>query len=206
MLSLPIRSLRILANRAVTSVTCGADHTDPPLAVGIPCPVKASAISVGELTPFALSFAKIGERSFALLSARSDCSCLPSALASSDSLPPLLPPSRCPRALAAASAAFVRAEMSPASNSATAAICCSMKRPVDPSIAGRSANRTSTPASSSRPRKPTERVNRSTLATTSAARWRRVTVSASSNAGLSFLRPLSTSVNSATTFVSPSPR
>ena len=37
---------------------------------------------------------------------------------------PLSPPSFTPRRLAAARAAFVRAEIIPASNSATAAICC----------------------------------------------------------------------------------
>jgi hypothetical protein len=60
-------------------------------------------------------------------------------------------------ALAAASAAFVRAEIMPASSSATAAICCSMNRPVGPSICGRSQNSTSTPASRRALRKATER-------------------------------------------------
>lgn len=62
---------------------------------------------------------------------------------------PLLPPSFLPRAFAAASAFLVRSEMKPASNSATATSCCSMNRPVGPSMAGRSAKRTSTPVSRS---------------------------------------------------------
>jgi hypothetical protein len=56
-------------------------------------------------------------------------------------------PRRFPRRLAAARAAFVRAEIIPAPSSATAAICCKRNLPVAPSIIGRSANRTSTPAS-----------------------------------------------------------
>jgi hypothetical protein len=58
---------------------------------------------------------------------------------------PRSPPSFTPRRLAAARAALVRAEIIPASSSATAAICCSRNLPVAPSIMGRSANRTSTP-------------------------------------------------------------
>jgi hypothetical protein len=70
----------------------------------------------------------------------------PMARASSVSLVRRFPPSLTPRAFAAASAALVRVEIIPASSSATDAICCSMNRPVGPSIVGRSANRTSTPA------------------------------------------------------------
>ncbi|MHC2190523.1 hypothetical protein ACVJF1_003156 [Bradyrhizobium diazoefficiens] len=119
---------------------------------------------------------------------------------------PCAPRAVAPLPFAAARAAFVRVEIKPASSSATAAICWSMKRPVGPSMAGRSAKRTSTPASSIRSRKPTERVSRSTFATTRLARCRRAAVSAASKAGLSLRRPLSTSVNSARTFPSSSPR
>jgi hypothetical protein len=58
----------------------------------------------------------------------------PVALASADNTAPRLPPRTFPRAFAAASAAFVLLEIRPASSSATAAICCNMKRPVGPSI------------------------------------------------------------------------
>ena len=71
---------------------------------------------------------------------------------------PRNPPSTLPRAFAAFKAALVRVDIKPASSSATAAICCNMKRPVGPSILGKSANRTSTPASSRRDRKLTDRV------------------------------------------------
>jgi hypothetical protein len=92
-------------------------------------------------------------------------SLVPVARASGEMIAPRLPPSLTPRAFAAASAALVRLEISPASSSATEAICWSIKRPVGPSICGRSANRTSTPASKSRDRNATDRVRRSTLAT-----------------------------------------
>jgi hypothetical protein len=62
------------------------------------------------------------------------------------------PPSFFPLRFAAAKAARVRAEIMPASNSATATICCNKNRPVAPSISGRSANLTSTFASSKRPK------------------------------------------------------
>ena len=51
--------------------------------------------------------------------------------------------------------------------------------------------------------KATDRVRRSTLATTNGMRWRRALASALSKAGLSDRRPLSTSVNSSTTFQVP---
>jgi len=47
---------------------------------------------------------------------------------------PRFPPSFLPRFFAAARAALVLAEIMPASSSATATICCNMKRPVAPSI------------------------------------------------------------------------
>jgi hypothetical protein len=50
---------------------------------------------------------------------------------------------------------LLRVEIRPASSAATAAICYSTNRPVGPSIVGKSAKRTSTPASSSRDRKAT---------------------------------------------------
>ena len=64
-----------------------------------------------------------------------------------------LPPRILPRAFAAVSAALVRVDIIPASSSATATIC-RRNRPVAPWICGRSAKRTSTPASSKRRRKP----------------------------------------------------
>jgi hypothetical protein len=81
---------------------------------------------------------------------RSCTAALPAALALAVKRAPRSPPSFTPRRLAAARAAFVRAEIIPASSSATAAICCNRNLPVAPSIIGRSANRTSTPASSRR--------------------------------------------------------
>jgi hypothetical protein len=67
----------------------------------------------------------------------------------------------------------VRAEIMPASNSATATICCTRNRPVAPSICGRSAKRTSTLASNRRLRKATLRERRLTLLTTSGQRCKR---------------------------------
>jgi hypothetical protein len=107
----------------------------------------------------------VGPMSAALASARCCRTAVERARILAVGFTPRLPPSFFPRSLAAASAALVRALIIPASSFATATICCRRKRPVAPSICGRSANRTSTPASSSRDKNATERVNRSTLLT-----------------------------------------
>ena len=61
--------------------------------------------------------------------------------------------------LGAARARLVRSLIMPASSSATLAICCNRKRPVAPSIEGKSTNLISTSVSSSFDRKATERVS-----------------------------------------------
>jgi hypothetical protein len=98
-------------------------------------------MAASDITPAPRSSPSTGCRSAALAVARAACTSRPALRAALVSTMPRLPPSRLPRALAAPSARLVRSEMNPASSSATAAICCSM-------MAGRSAKRMSTPASS----------------------------------------------------------
>jgi hypothetical protein len=123
----------------INRATWTADHL-PPRAAGMPRPSKPDAMARRDSQPAARSSLTVGARSIARLRS---CACR------------------------AALPALVRAEIIPASSSATAAICCNRNLPVAPSIIGRSANRTSTPASSRRDRKATERVSQSTLVTTS---------------------------------------
>ena len=107
-----------------------------------------------------------------------------------------------PLAFAAANAARVRCEISPASSSATAAICVSRNLPTGPGgTLGRSQN--TTPASpvpsTTCSRKRAFLASRSSLAITSAALRARQAASAAASCGRSFLLPLSTSSNSAAT-------
>ncbi len=120
----------------------------------MPALFRPAAIAVSVFAPPARIWAIVGARSAALSAARMRLAAAPCFWASRLMVirrPSLflirVPPSLVPRALAALRAAFVRAEIIPASNSATATICCSRKRPVAPSICGRSANLTSTFAS-----------------------------------------------------------
>jgi hypothetical protein len=136
---------------------------------------KADAIARRDSQPAACSSLMVG--AIARLRACACRAALSAARALAVNRTPRSPPSFTPRRLAAARAALVRAETIPASSSATAAICCNRNLPVAPSIIGRSANRTSTPASSRRDRKATERVSRSTLATTSGTWCRRAAAS-----------------------------
>jgi hypothetical protein len=151
--------------RASTRDTWFGDQSRSPLAVGIRRSVRVCAIAANVVTPAFLSSVRMGARSAARALDRATCAARPVARASLEMTAPRLPPSLTPRDFAAASAALVLLEIKPASSSATDAICCNMKRPVGPSICGRSANRTSTPASKSRDRNATDRVRRSTLAT-----------------------------------------
>ena len=137
------------------------------------------------LTPFARNSAIVGARSAARVAACALMTAAALARVLAVGFTPRSPPSFLPRRLAAARAALVRALIIPASSSATATICCSRKRPVAPSICGRSAKRTSTPASSRRDRKATERVSRSTLETTREARWSRAAARVLSSSGRS---------------------
>jgi len=93
-------------------------------------------------TPLARSSLMTGAMSAALASARACSAFFEAACIFADGVTPRLPPSLTPRRFAAASAFLVRSEIRPASSSATATICCNMKRPVAPSICGRSAKRT----------------------------------------------------------------
>jgi hypothetical protein len=156
----------VYCRRSKTRATWVAVQECPPRAVGTPRSLSARAIAQSVSTPLCCRSRIIDRRSAARSLARLTWTARPVALACSDNAVPRLPPRSFPRAFAAASAAFVLLEISPASSSATAAICCKMKRPVGPSIAGRSAKRTSTPASRRRERKLTDLVRRSTLATT----------------------------------------
>ena len=144
----------------------------------MPSSLRPAAISRRDAAPAAMISAMAGATSAARSLARFWTAARALVRVLADGFTPRSPPSFCPRRFAAARAALVRALISPASSSATAAICCSIKRPVAPSIWGRSAKRTSTPASSKRDRKARERVNRSTLLTTSAHLWRRAYASA----------------------------
>lgn len=169
----------------------------------MPRSLSTAAIPRKVVIPAPLISAIVGAISAARALACLASSARPAALASADRDTPRLPPSFLPLALAAARAALVRVEIMPASSSATDAVCCSINLPVGPSIWGRSTKRTSTPASNSRDRKATERVSRSTLATTTGTRWRRALASAWSSCGRSTRRPLSISVYSATIRQSP---
>jgi hypothetical protein len=124
--------------------TWTADHL-PPRAAGIPRSSNPPAMARNDSQPAACSSFMVAARSEARSCARARRTARPAALALAVSLAPRSPPSFLPRLLAAASAALVRAEIMPASSSATAAICCSKNLPVAPSIAGKSAKRTSTP-------------------------------------------------------------
>jgi hypothetical protein len=109
-------------HRVRARLTCTADHSPRRLAAGMPRSFSAAAMHRSDLTPAACSSAMVGARSVARSFARSTSRLRPAARAVSLSSTPRLPPSFLPRALAAANAALVRLEISPASSSATATI------------------------------------------------------------------------------------
>jgi hypothetical protein len=111
----------------IAARTCAADHT-PPRGAEIPRPFNSFAIERNEFAP-ALRISSItGARSAARAFAASDLTLR--ALAQSAAVPtrPLNPPSRLPRAFAAARAARVRSEISFASCSAMAAMMWMVRR------------------------------------------------------------------------------
>src|SRR6516225_11375639 len=111
---------------------------------------------------------------------------------------PLGLPNFTPRAFAAARAALVRSLISPASNSATEAICVSRKRPIAPGGTwGRSQNTRSTSLATSERKRSTLRVSRSSLAKTTVAPRAFAWASALTSLGLSLRLPLSASTYSA---------
>jgi hypothetical protein len=130
-----LEGTNVYCRRSKTRATWVAVQECPPRAVGTPRSLSARAIAQSVSTPLCCRSRIIGRRSAARSLARLTWTARPVALACSDNAVPRLPPRSFPRAFAAASAAFVLLEISPASSSATAAICCKMKRPVGPSIA-----------------------------------------------------------------------
>ena len=89
--------------------TCVAVHASP-RAAGIPRAFSAAAIPLRLVAPAARSFARTGIMSFVRALARAVCDRLPSSLAAAVIVWPV-PPRTVSRALAAARAAFVRAEI-----------------------------------------------------------------------------------------------
>ena len=153
----------ILLRSLCTVVAC---HSFP-LRVGIPRLFNPSARprSVVTLSPLSSSTTRFRSSS----RAAAFCALMASALSRSASVGvyPLYPPSFL---VDAASAAFVRSDIRPRSNSATAAICWIMKRPIAPGgMSGKSPNTTSTSLSTRPMRNCWFLARRSSLATTRVA-------------------------------------
>ncbi len=178
--------------------TCAADH-EPPRAAVMPRSFSFAAIPNSELVPSFCNPTITGNKS----AARFDADAWRAVALAVVPLAamvfmrwglPRRPPRRFPRALAAANAAVVRAEIIVASCSATAARICTVKR----FACGKSHATNSTPASMSEEMKWTLRARRSSLAMIRVARCSLQSRSASAIAGRSLRLPLSTSTTSCT--------
>src|SRR4051794_7503137 len=135
---------RLPSSAAVRRITAGAVHL-PPRGAGMPLASSSDAIARSEVRPDALMSSTIGRRSVARSAAWALRLSTPTAvpLVRASAVRPLGLPSLVPRALAAASAAFVLALIISRSCSATAARMWMVSR----LVVGKSTTTNSTPLS-----------------------------------------------------------